>query len=252
MKIDFVYTTYRKDLHWCSYSLQLLHKHLRGAFGVKVLANEDCERVCSQWRVPRTEYIYVKPWPDNYAFKMFLTTTADQHSDADIIMLIDSDHILMEPFHIDDLLDHGNPIIRYLDWAEDPNDTCLTVGQKVWSGPTQRTTGLELDRDYMVAPPFAFHRDTFIKLRIRVEQITGLPFAKAVYSDVPYNYKKFMKHPKVFCDYEALGVFAVKMQPGRYSLVHHERHSHWPFRVYWSHEDWTPNLQARFDKMLAK
>lgn len=252
MKIDCVYTTYRKDLHWASYSLQLLHKHLRGAFGVKVIANEDCEPVCSEWRLPRTKFIYVKPWPDNYAFKMYLTTTADQHSDADLIMLLDSDHILMEPFHIDDLLMHGLPIIRYFNWGDDPNDTNLTVGQKVWGPPTERALGVELDRCYMVAPPFVFWHDTFAKLRIRVEQIIGLPFEKAVYSDVPYNFKNFLKHPKVFCDYESLGLFASKFQPGRYVLQHHQRLVYWPWRVFWSHGDWTPTLQARFDKLLAQ
>lgn len=251
MKIDCVYTTHRRDLHWCSYSLQLLHKHLRGAFGVKVIANEDCKDVCSQWRLPRTEFIYVRPWPDNYAFKMFLTTSADQYSDAELILLLDSDHILLEPFYIDDLLDHGLPVIRYRNWDEDSNDTDLTVGLKIWGPPTERAMGVTLDREYMIAPPFTFWRDTFAKLRIRVEQVLGLPFEKAVYSDVPYNYKKFMEHPKVFADYEALGLYAAKFQPGRYKLIHHERGTYWPFRVFWSWGDWTPNLQARFDALLA-
>lgn len=251
MTADFYYVTHRKDLAWISYSMQLLHKHFRGAFGVIVIADPDCEEVCSTWRLPRTKYVYAKPWPDGYSYKMYQVLMADQYSQADLIMLIDSDHILMEPFYFEDLLDKaGNPIIRYRRWDEDPNDTGLTVGLKVWGPPVERTLGVKLDHEYMIAPPFTFHRDTFPKVRTRVEQITGLPFERAVYSDVPFEYKKFLSHPKPFCDYEALGVYAAKFQPGRYSLQHYPRGQYWPFRVYWSHEDWNANLQARLDALL--
>lgn len=251
MTIDVVYTTHRRDLNWICYSIALLHKHLRGAFGIQVIANKDCKDVTDTWEFPRTRYHFVNPWPDTYAFKMFLTTSADLYSDADLILLMDADHILLEPFHIDDLLDKGLPILRYRNWDEDANDTDLTVGLKMWAAPTERTTGLKLDRNYMVGPPFSFWRDTFPKVRARVEQVMGLPFERAVYSDVPYDFRNFLAHPKVFCDYEVLGLFAAKFMPGRYSLQHHERGTHWPFRVYWSWGDWTPALQAKFDALLA-
>jgi hypothetical protein len=251
MTVDVVYTSYRKDLNWLCYSMQLLHKHLRGAFGVQVIVNRDCKDVTDTWGLPRTQYHFVDPWPDGYAFAMAQKASADKYSDADLILLMDSDHILLEPLHIDDLLEKGVPIIRYRNWDEDPNDTDLTVGLKVWGPPTERVMGVKLDKNYMIAPPFAFWHDTFPKLRARIEQVVGLPFEKAVFSDVPFDYRKFMKHPKVFCDYESLGLYAAKFQPGRYALVHQPRGTYWPLRVYWSHGDWNAALQAKFDALLA-
>jgi hypothetical protein len=243
--------TYRKDLSWICYSAQLLHKHFRAAFNTVICAEYDCEDVCKTWGLPRTTYHYTQPWPDGYAFCMYQKSMADQYTDSDLIMILDSDHILLEPAHLDDFLDHGKPVIRYRDWDEDPNDTGLLVGKQQWAPPTERVLGIPLDRDYMVGPPFIFWRDTFLKLRERVEDVTGLPFHDAVYSNQHYDYKNFLNHPKVYCDYEALGLFAAKFEADRYSLQHHPRGTPWPFRVYWSHGDWTPTLQAKLDALLA-
>jgi hypothetical protein len=251
MTLDVVYVTYRKDLAWICYSMQLLHKFFRGAFGVHVMAEEDCKEVTDTWALPRTTYHFTKPWKDGYAFAMYKKTMADQLTEADLIMLMDSDHLLLEPVYLEDLLDHGKPVIRYRNWDDDPNDPFLAVSKDHWAPPTERTLGIPLDRDYMVGPPFVFWRETFVKVRERVQDVTGLPFHDAVYSDKPYVYTNFLNHPKVYCDYEALGLYAAKFQPERYSLLHHERGTHTPFRVYWSHGDWTPALQQKLDNLLA-
>jgi hypothetical protein len=251
MTVDVVYVTYRKDLAWICYSLQLLHKFFRSAFGVHVMAEEDCKEITDTWALPRTTYHFSKPWPDGYAFAMYKKTMADQVSQADLIILMDSDHLLLEPIYLEDLLDHGKPIVRYREWDEDPNDATLAVSRQQWAPPTQRTLGMMLDRDYMVGAPFMFWRDTFSMVRNRIEEVTGLPFHDAVYSDQPYDYRHFLNHPKVYCDYEALGLYAVKFQSDRYSLVHHSRGTHMPFRVYWSHGDWTPSLQTKLDTLLS-
>jgi hypothetical protein len=251
VKLTVFYVTYRKDLCWIVYSAQLLHKHFRAAFDTVICAEEDCRDVCETWGLPRTTYHYTKPWPDGYAFAMYQKTMADQFTDADLICLMDSDHILLEPAYLEDFMDHGKPIIRYRDWDEDPNDPSLIIGQQQWAPPTERVMGSSLDKDYMVGAPFIFWRDTFLGVRNRVEEVTGLPFHDAVYSDRPYVYTNFLNHPKVYCDFESLGLYGAKFQADRYHLVHHPRGLHWPFRTYWSHGDWTPSLQARFDGLLA-
>jgi hypothetical protein len=252
MTLDFVYVTHLKDLHWACYSMQLLHKHFRGAFGVHVRAEPNCEEAIKTWELPRTTYHYVEPWADGYNFQMYMKMIADQYSKADLIALLDSDHLLLEPLHFEDLLDHGKPLIGYRNWDDDPNDSDLTVGRNQWGPPIMRTMGIELDREYMVRPPFVFWRETFAKVRSRVEEFMGLPFFDAVYSSHPYDYKSFLTHPKMFCDYEALGLFAIKFEPERYALKHFPRGSHWPLRVYWSHGDWTPELHNALDLQLAK
>jgi hypothetical protein len=252
MKLNVFYVTYRKDLIWICYSAQLLHKHFRGAFHTHICAEEDCQDVCSTWGLPRTTYHYTKPWTDGYAFAMYTKTMADQYCpDGDLIMVLDSDHLLMEPAYLEDFLDHGKPILRYRNWDDDPNDQILAFSRQHWGPPTERCLGIPLDRDYMVGAPFLYWRDTFKGVRDRVEAVTGLPFDRAVYSDRPYDYRNFLSHPKVYCDYEAHGLYAAKFQADRYSLKHHERGAFDPFRLYWSHGDWTPSLQTRLDALLA-
>jgi hypothetical protein len=89
---------------------------------------------------------------------MYQKLTGDQCSQADLIMLLDSDHIFLEPAHLEDFLDHLKPIIRHREWEEDPNDSALVVGKQIWRRPIER---IKLDRVYMIRPAFLFWRDTF-------------------------------------------------------------------------------------------
>ena len=249
--VDIVYASYKNDLCWLVYSIQFLLKHLRGAYRIVVRLNADCEDVIKDWRLPVT-YHFVKPWPDSYAFQMYLKSTADQYSEAELIMLIDSDHMLLEPVDVVSFLNHGGPVVHYRNWDDDPNDSSLVVGRQIWGPPVQRTLGMPLDRDYMIGTPFTFWRSTFAAMRSRVEKVVGLPFHDAIYSDVPYDYRNFLNHPMKFCDYEALGLYASKFESDRYVLKHHAKGTHWPIRNYWSHGDWSRELMNYFDEVLAK
>jgi hypothetical protein len=251
MTIDFCYCTYRKDLSWICYSMQLLYKHFRGPFRTIVVAEEDCRPTIATWGLPVT-YHYIRPWPDGYHHAMYRKLMMDTLSDADILCLLDSDHMLMEPgFYLEDFLDHGKPIVHYRNWDDDPNDHVLAVSREQWAPPTERCLGIPLDRDYMVGPPFVFWRDTFAKVRQRIEEVTGQPLYNVCYSDRPYDYRNFLQHPKRFCDYEALGLYASHFEPDRYALHHFPRGTHWPWRVYWSHGDWSASLQSKLDTLLA-
>lgn len=247
MKIDVVYTTYRNDLAWICYSIQFLQKHLKGKYGIVVRANADCNDVIGTWGFKNVRYHYVIPWPDSYNYHMYLKTTSDEYSEADVLMLLDSDHFLLKPANLEDFFDDGKPVIRYRNWDDDPDNP----GYKIWAPPTERTMGMPLDKDYMVAPPFIFRRDTFGKVRDRVKEVTGVPFKDAIYSDTPYSRENFLAHPMKFCDYEALGLYAATFQPESYVLRHWESDEPSLFRVYWSHGDWSPTLRAQLDSLLA-
>lgn len=252
MKLDVFYVTYRKDLSWVCYSAQLLQKHFKADFRIVIIAEPDCEPICKTWGLASTTYHYIEPWPDGYMFAMYTKMIADTYTDADLIMVLDSDHLLLEPAQLTDFMVDGKPVIRYREWNEDPHDYSLIEGYKQWAPPTKRVMGIPLDRDYMRGPPFLFWRDTFASVRERIEDITGLPFHDAVYSDRPYDYRSFLSHPKTNCDYEVLGLYAAKFEPSRYHVVHQPPDEHWPFRVYWSHGDWSQMLQEGLDCLLTK
>jgi hypothetical protein len=247
--VGVVYLTYKNDLCWICYSLQLLVKHLKGPYRITVIAEPDCQEIIKTWGLPVT-YHYVEPWKDGYAFAMYQKSLADQYTDSELIMILDSDHMLLEPCALGSFFIDAKPIIRYRPWDQDPNDPGLAEGRRQWAPPTERVLGIPLDHDYMLGPPFLFWRDTFQGLRNRIEEVTGLSFHDAVYSAHPYHYTNFLKHPKVYCDYEALGLYAARFEPERYSLVPHVPGQHWPFRVFWSHGDWSAPLQAQFDELL--
>ena len=64
------------------------------------------------------EFYYVKPWPDGYTFQMYTKMTADDFSDAELIILWDSDVMLTGPANLGWLYWDRRPIIEYQEWAE--------------------------------------------------------------------------------------------------------------------------------------
>jgi hypothetical protein len=75
----------------------------------------------------------------------------------------------LEPTHLEDFLDHLEPIIRYREWEEDPNDSALVVGKQIW----RPLEWIKLNRDYMM-------RNTFPAVCERFEGVTILPFHDAI------------------------------------------------------------------------
>jgi hypothetical protein len=237
---DIVIVSHRKDLTWLYLNLRLLLKNWQTPGDIIVRLEEDCRGDIANWNLgPRVLYRYVRPWADGYTFQMYQKMISDDYSPADILVLCDSDLMLLGPSSLETLMHDGKPIIEYCHWSQgDP------VAERMWRGPTSRVMGVDLDRDYMVQAPFVFWRDTFSKTRQRIVDISGQGFYEAVYSDVPFRAANFLNHPVKFADYEALNLYAVKFQGDRYFLrSNNERPLNWPWRLYWSHGDWSPEVE---------
>jgi hypothetical protein len=120
MNLDVVYVSYRKDLAWLCYSIQLLQKHLSGTYRIVVRLEPDCKEIVDHWGFTNVTYIYANPWPDGYHFAMFEKLCADNYTDTELIMLLDSDHLLLEPVPLENFFWENKPVIRYREWDEDP------------------------------------------------------------------------------------------------------------------------------------
>lgn len=237
---DIVIVSHLRDLAWLSFSLQLLRKNWKEQSQIIVRLEEDCREIVESWAIEGVSYRYVNRWPDGYTFQMYQKMISDDYTSAELIMLMDSDLMCVAPASLDDLMIAGKPIIETLEWSESSH-----VAQQVWRGPTSRVMGIDLDRDYMVGNPFLFWRDTFSGTRQQIVKTTGRGFYESVYSGVPFAAKRFMAHPMTFADFEALGLYAAKFQPDRYvRRSANERPSSWPFKLYWSHGDWSPEVEA--------
>jgi hypothetical protein len=248
MKLSIVYISYWKDLHWLAYSLQLLFKNLKGDFQVIVRVNADCEPVVREWGVP-VRYVFLqRRWPDGYSYAMYEKMIADDYVDwdTDVIWLLDSDHMLRRPAHVEDFFIDGKPIVYYAEFKDLPEDYSR-VAQAKWREPTERALGIPLDREYMISPPMAFWKDTFRNCRQRITRVNARAFCDTVYSDVPFEAAKFMDHPMTICDYETLGLYAAKFEPDRYSVIPVPLVSELPFKVYWSHGEFP---QAELDALI--
>src|ERR1700756_133068 len=107
--------SFRQDLGWLAYSLQLLEKFWRGPEPqVVVMLDTDCEEIVSQWGLRWPKYLYVKPWGDQYTFAMAMKACADQFlPEAELILLLDSDTTLGAECDLESITVHGRPVIEY-------------------------------------------------------------------------------------------------------------------------------------------
>jgi hypothetical protein len=247
MRCDIVIISHRRDLAWLSYCLALLSKNWKEP-GSRIIVRleEDCREIVQDWGLD-VVYRYVRPWPDGYTFQMYQKMISDDYTDAELLLLVDSDLMLIAPASLADLMNQGKPIIHYLEWVESP------VAERVWRMPTSRVMGIDLDKDYMVSAPSLYWRDTFSKARQQIVNTAAKGFFEAVYSSAPFEATRFLEHPMTFADFEALNLYAANFQPDRYFVrSQHERSTDWPFRLFWSHGDWTPQVQAFLDAKLKE
>jgi hypothetical protein len=230
--------SFRDDLGWLAYSLQLLEKFWRGEPPeVMVMLDQDCEEITSRWGLRWPKYLYVEPWKDGYSHAMAMKTCADQFlPDCDLIMLLDSDTMLTGPCSMADITIDGLPVIEFRLWND--NDPRLATSRQVWQSVSLASTGLELAVDFMVSVPRLYWRSTFALARDVVEQHHQKPFLEALRSDHPYDWHAFMEHPKTFCENQTLSMIATLMETSRY-MIRNPDLAGWfktPFRQYWSHE----------------
>jgi hypothetical protein len=235
MKITIVYISRRQDLNWLVHSLQLLFKFLKGDYDVVVRLDEDCRQtVTTEWDLP-VRYIFLqRPWGDGYAHAMYQKLIADDYVDwdTDVVLMLDSDHMLMREAHVEDFFHLSRPLLHYKEFKDLPEDYSR-VAQLKWRWPTEKALGIHLDRDYMVAPPFAFWLDTFRNCRQRITAHNGMSLIDLGYSNVPFHPENFMTHEMTLCDYETLGLYAANFEPDRYAI--RPAPAEWPVKVYWSH-----------------
>lgn len=241
MTCDIVIVSCKRDLTWLYLNLRLLLKYWQTPGNVVVRLDEDCRSDVANWNLgPRVIYRYVRPWPDTYTFQMYVKMTSDDYSPADILVLCDSDLMLLGPSSVEMLMHQEKPVIEFCDWAFGDR-----VAERKWRECTSRIMGTDLFADLMVQAPFIFHRDTFSKTRQRIIETTGTSFFDAMYSDVAFHPSRFLDHPMKCADYECLNLYAVKFQPERYFLrPNTDRPANWPWRLYWSHGDWSPEVEA--------
>lgn len=246
MKVDVFIKGCWDQLHWLSYCLQLLQKNWQSPGRFVVMLDFDCQKTVQKWDIPRAHYLFGNPWPDPYMHALWCKATADFHTTTDPILLLDCDTMLSEPAQVEDFMEEGKLIIEYLNWHEANAERA--AAQRIWPAVVKRSTGLDLDRDYMVSRPWIFWRSTFEGARKLIEHHTKKPFDEAVYSEEFFDWTRYEFHPFTFCDLETLGLYANLHEPDRYSF--REKKSYSVFWDAWSHTHFTPEVRSKLDQLL--
>lgn len=208
--------------------------------------DKDC-----QGQIARTAFnlklftLFTDPWPDGYSHAMYIKACADYWCEGELIVLLDSDTMLLEKADTKEFLEDGKLVIPYLFWTEHNEMFANSPWQKI----RERVMGVSTDpMHYMARMPIAFWRSTFEGLRRHVIKLHGKEkFEDAVYSGVAFDHHKFNEHPISFCDYDCLGLYAAIFEPELYIFRHLSKMAQNPFRQLHSWSEWNPELKKKLD-----
>jgi hypothetical protein len=217
--VSLFWKSYFQDLRWLQYSLRSVRKHWKDPYTKEyiVAIDEDCHEDLQRYdflgEFNWVKWRYVKPWPDKYTHQMVVKSYADEFTSADSVMILDSDLILKSDCTTKDFMSEGKPVIHFQPYSEKPGDT-----SEIWIKPTERILGLRMHHDFMVQGPFFYWSETLRNMRRRVVDATHKGFIEATYSDVPFDYKKFLEHPFTFSEFSALGLYAWNFESDLYAF----------------------------------
>jgi hypothetical protein len=235
MRLGCFCKTFRDDFDFFRLALASFRENLKEPAQFTVVLDRDCQELAhNEPLLDGVQVFFIDPWPDKYAHAMAMKACADLFTECDLILLFDSDMMLTKQVELSDLMVDGKPAIYFGEW-NDLNPERV-VARQVWGPASVRSLGLELDRDYMVAPLWLFHASTFRNARQMVEKKAHKPFLYAVYSDHVYDWRKFLDHPMSFCDIENLGMAAYTYEYLFYRWIKIDGiRPQLPVKQHWSH-----------------
>lgn len=240
MNVGIFCKTCKADLAWLYFALSSFRQNWRHPWEMTdlvVVADPDCEPEITRWDFKNVRVVYTPPWPDGYCHAMAMKLCADIFCDrAELIVLFDSDMMLLRPTSLFDLLVCENPVIVYDIWHSDIDQTTRQMAKKVWVPAVRRSMGRDLDRDWMVSPKWLYWPSTFRGARSLIESHHRMPFLQAVYSAHPYDWQQFASHPMTLCDMQALGIFAHEYEQHKYVFwLRSAAPAETAIKQFWSH-----------------
>ena len=100
--------------------------------------------------------------PNGYAFQQVVKTNADTYTDADLILITDSDTLMIEPVTPESFMRDGKPIWMMTRW----NDAMMAnPGTRAWFNCMEKFSGVKPDFEFMRRQPFMFPREVLPELR---------------------------------------------------------------------------------------
>lgn len=171
MTTDIFIVTYRNDYGWLKQSLAVLRKNLTGYRNIHVVLQGVLEPTDGSMVLPDVDdptgiiWHFAPGWEgQGYYAQQYIKMCADQYSDADLILITDSDAFFTKPVHIDDFLVDGKPCWMWTRYEE--------LGDTVpWKAITEKATGLPCELEFMRGMPFVLNRADFEFIREKIERV---------------------------------------------------------------------------------
>lgn len=239
---DIFYKTYPGDEEWLNYSIRSVNQYAEGFRQIIIVSNRGHEYSPPPGRIP-VKYIEVDVPPDDEAYshgvdywwQMGIKMSWNQFSDADEVLLADSDYFFYRPF---------SPATWKLEgkvtWCRSPWEQ---VGEgTVWKPGVDYFLGKDVAWSHMVRSGFYMTRSS---LRAYVDYMLER------FGQAPLEFFIDLNHPKT-SEYETFGAYMDECRHHDYLMLQPDQlHlKNWPIRQYWSWGGITDEIRLEIEQYL--
>lgn len=156
---DILIRTYPGDYCWLWHCLRQIERHARGFRHVHIVVPEGDSGPLSHLT---REIIHECPrYQDDYLGQQITKMRADQYSDADLIMHMDSDTILVRETSPDDFVENGRVILYHEPYSRIDSP---------WQPIVAEILGYEPSQEFMRRHPFMYPRWLYSDVRDFIEK----------------------------------------------------------------------------------
>jgi hypothetical protein len=198
--IDIVIRSYFRDFHWLRLSLASIHAFLRGYRQILLILPESSADRWKESLAPGglpLQLVTCVDYADDYlgqqVSKLYADEfSADEFSDADYLVHVDSDCVFVRPTVVrQDLFREEKPIHIY-------RDKSLRPAVDGWRNSIPNVLGIYTDREFMVTLPAVYPRGIYADLRRSVMTRHNLELSELVLT----------RRPDRFSEFSVLGAYA--------------------------------------------
>lgn len=165
MIVDIFIKTYHKDFIWLEYCLASIRKFATGFRKVIIVSDDDGNKIPSKFVEGLSADVYYTPvpkvYPDNpshgigYLWQQIVKLNWYNYTDADAVLILDSDWMLTVPTKPEDFMIDGKFTWGYRDWDKVGDAIC-------WKAPTELLLKTPVKYEAMSIAGFMLVRNTAI------------------------------------------------------------------------------------------
>ncbi len=220
--IDVVIRSYFRDFPWLQLALASIHAFLRGYRQVLLILPESSTDRWKESLIPNglpLRLVTCEDYIDDYLGQQVSKLYADEFTDADYLVHLDSDCVFVRPTVVwQDLFREEKPIHIYRNRSVRP-----TIDG--WRNSIPNVLGINTKREFMVTLPTIYPRDIYGELRQFVLLHHGIKFSDLVLS----------QRPDQFSEFSVLGAYAFQYMKCYFSWVDADTEplDDWPCIQFW-------------------